>query len=213
MTTEKMTVHRGLSELKIIDDRISKAIKETTFVMANKHSNSKINGVSIDETNDIIKANYDKINSLINRKNAIKRAVVLSNAKTEVVVNGKTYTIAEAIDMKNNGIVSKENLYSYIKNQYTQIKATLLRENGKELSDRAESYVTGLYGGKDTKTDPKIIEQMKADFITTNSFDIIDPIGVEKVLNDLEEEISNFKAEIDAVLSESNAITQITIEY
>ena len=29
----------------------------------------------------------------------------------------------------------------------------------------------------------------------------------------VEEEISNFKAEIDATLSESNAITQITIEY
>jgi len=213
MTTETMTIHRGLSELKIIDERINKSIRETTFVTTNKHSNSKIDGYSIEEVKDIMKSNYDRVNSLIARKNAIKRAVVLSNAKTEVTINGKQYTIAEAIDMKNHGITSKENLYTTIKNQHTIVKGTLLKQNGQELSDRAESYVTGLYGGKDTKTDPKIIEQMKADFITTNSFDLIDPIGVQKVLVALEEEISNFKAEIDATLSESNAITQITIEY
>ena len=213
MTTETMTIHRGLSELKIIDERISKATREATFVTTNKHSNSKIDGYTIEEAKDIIKANYDRVNSLIARKNAIKRAVVLSNAKTEVTINGKVYTIAEAIDMKNHGMTSKESLYNVIKSQYNQVKSTLLKQNGQELSDRAEAYVTGLYGGKDTKTDPKVIEQMKADFITTNSFDLIDPIGVEKVLVALEEEISNFKAEIDATLSESNAITQITIEY
>ena len=213
MTTETMTIHRGLAELKIIDERINKAIRETAFVTVNKHSNAKIDGLAIDEAKEIIKSNYDRINSLINRKNAIKRSVVLSNARTEVTINGVVYTIAEAIDMKNHGIESKSTLKTTLETQNKNAKGLLLRENGQGLSDRAEAYVTGLYGGKDTKSDPKVIDQMKKDFIESNSYDLIDPIGIEKVLIALDEEISTFRAEVDATLSESNAITQITIEY
>ena len=49
MTTEKMTVHKALAELKLLDDRIEKAIKEGVYCVANKHSNDKIGGVPIDE--------------------------------------------------------------------------------------------------------------------------------------------------------------------
>ena len=40
-TMEKMTVHKALAELKTMDDRISKAISSTTFVLATKHSAEK----------------------------------------------------------------------------------------------------------------------------------------------------------------------------
>ena len=49
MTTEKMTVHKALAELKIVDDRIVSAINSGTYCIANKHSNDKIKGVSLDE--------------------------------------------------------------------------------------------------------------------------------------------------------------------
>lgn len=45
MTTEKMTVHKALTELKLLDDRIAKAIAEGIYCVANKHSNDKIGGV------------------------------------------------------------------------------------------------------------------------------------------------------------------------
>ena len=44
MTTEKMTVHKALAELKVIGDRITNAISTGVFCRANKHSNEKING-------------------------------------------------------------------------------------------------------------------------------------------------------------------------
>ena len=47
MTTEKMTIHKALAELKTMDDRISKAIRNATYVMAVKHSAEKINGVKV----------------------------------------------------------------------------------------------------------------------------------------------------------------------
>ena len=46
MTNEKMTVHKALVELKTIDARIEKTIRDASFVIANKHSNQKISGES-----------------------------------------------------------------------------------------------------------------------------------------------------------------------
>lgn len=49
MTTEKMTIHKALAELKIVDDRIISAINGGTYCVANKHSNEKIKGVPVKE--------------------------------------------------------------------------------------------------------------------------------------------------------------------
>lgn len=77
MTNEKMTIHQALCELKILDKRIPTLIKDARFVVENKHSNTKINGVSIEEAKNDFKASYDKITDLIKRRKAIKRAVTL----------------------------------------------------------------------------------------------------------------------------------------
>ena len=104
MTTEKMTIHKALCELKTLDARITKCIGETEYVFANKHSNDKVNGMTVAAYCDEIKSGYQRVTDLIKRRDAIKRAVVLSNAVTKVTVGGKEYTVAEAIEMKNHGI-------------------------------------------------------------------------------------------------------------
>jgi hypothetical protein len=48
-----------------------------------------------------------------------------------------------------------------------------------------------------------------APFLEANRFSLIDPIKVESEIAKLEKEVGDFEAELDAVLSEVNAITQI----
>lgn len=60
MTTETMTVHEALSELKMLNKRIPKEENLATFVQINKHSNSKIAGMVISEYEAGIKAEYQK---------------------------------------------------------------------------------------------------------------------------------------------------------
>lgn len=213
MNKEKMTVHKALAELKIIDDRITNAINEGVFCITNKHSNNKIKGVSIEEYKQTIQGNYDKVADLIKRRNAIKRAVVLSNAVTKVNINNIEYTVAEAIDMKNHGIEFDDMLHSELKNQYQEAQSVILHYNGDDLEKRAEAYVIGIYGSKEGKTNTDDFERTKKDFITANSYELIDPIKILDKINFLEESISSFRAEVDAVLSVSNAITEIEIEY
>ena len=89
MTQEKMTIHRALSELKTMDDRITKAIDDMTYVVAVKHSAEKIYGITVADFKESIKSGYQKVQSLMARRDAMKRAVVLSNATTKVTVAGK----------------------------------------------------------------------------------------------------------------------------
>lgn len=213
MTAEKMTVHKALAELKLLDSRITKAITDGVYCVANKHSNDKINGVTVDEYTKILQGGYDKATDLINRRKAIKKAVVLSNAVTKVEVAGTEYTVAEAIEMKNHGIDFDTMLMAAMQKHYNAAQIQIKQENGKELEERADKYVTAIYGQKEGKTNTADIEKVKADFLAANQYELVDPLHVLDKIEDLEKNINDFTAVVDSALSVSNALTEITIEY
>lgn len=217
MSKEQMTIHKALSELKIIDDRITKAIYAGTYVLANKHSNNKIHGMTVDEFKNDMKADFQKVSDLIARRNAIKKAVVASNAVTKVKIGGKEMTVATAIESKNHGMELKEVFKSYLERQYTAAKQELDKNSGDLLEKRAENYVLSVIQAqpKDSKmtVDSDVMKNLRAQYIKDNAYDIIDPIDVKKVIEDLDNEISSFMTEVDAALSCSNALTVIEVEY
>lgn len=213
MSVEKMNVHQALAELKTLDKRIEKAIQTPEWVVTNKHSNSKINGVAIKEWTDDIKSKYQKAMDLIARRDAIKRAVVNSNAVTKVLIVGVEYTVAEAIDKKNHGTVFQSMLARRLAHDHSQAKMIADRENGSRLEDRADVYVKSLIGNTDTKGMTEEIKKRREDFIEAQTTDIIDPIGALKEIERLEDAVTAFLTEVDAALSVSNATTEITVEY
>lgn len=217
MTNEKMTVHKALAELKIIDDRINNAIVGGTYVIANKHSNTKIHGMTIDDFKTSMKADFQKVSDLIARRNAIKRAVVASNAVTKVKVGDTEYTVATAIEMKNHGMEFKNTFKNYIARQYINAKNKLDKNSGDPLEKRAENYVLSVIQAqpKDSKmaVDSEAMKNLRAQYIKDNTYDIIDPIGVKDVVEKLDNEITGFITEVDAALSVSNALTVLDIEY
>lgn len=213
MTTETMTIHKALAELKILESRIMKTVGDGTYCVANKHSNEKINGVSIEDYKKVMQGAYDKAVDLITRYKAIKKAVTLSNAKTVVKIGEEEYTVAEAIWMKNHGVEFDELLLNELREQYNKAQAKILKQNGNDLEQRAEQYVVGIYGSKEGKTNTDDFEKTKQDFITSQTFELVDPIGILEKIEVLEEKISTFKAEVDAALSTSNALTVIEVNY
>lgn len=213
MTTEKMTVHKALSELKLLDSRIEKAIVEGIYCVANKHSNDKINGIVLYEYTKIMQGRYDKATDLINRRKAIKKVVVLSNAVTKVEVAGTEYTVAEAIEMKNHGVEFDKLLMAAMQKHYKNAQMQIKQENGKDLEERADQYVTAIYGQKEGKTNTGDIEKVKSDFLAANQYELVDPLHVLDKIEELEKNINDFMAEVDSALSVSNALTEITIEY
>ncbi len=213
MTTETMTIHKGLAELKILDGRIKKEIQNGSYCAANKHSNEKINGITIEDFRKTVQGTYDKVTDLINRRKAIKKAIVLSNAKTTVKIADTEYTVAEAIEMKNHGIEFETMLINVMDMQYKQALAEVNRQNGNNLEERADQYVTAIYGQKEGKTNSADIDKVRKDFLEANSYEIVDPINVPEKVEELRQKIDAFMADVDSALSVSNALTEITIEY
>ena len=210
---ETMTVHKALAELKTLDSRIQKEISRVEFFVVNKHSNTKINGIPVAEYANNAKDNYKSICTLINRRNAIKRAVTRSNATATVVINGTEYTVAEAIDMKSVGMGHMKQLLDVINSQYTAAKRMADRKNGDELDRRADEYVKSLYENADMKNMSEEVRKVRETFVESQTMDIIDPIGAENVMKILQDEIDAFTSEVDSALSVSNALTTIEVEY
>ena len=217
MTREQMTVHKALAELKTMDDRISKAIRECVYVLSVKHSAEKINGMPVAEFKSKMKSGYQKVNDLIARRDAMKRAVVLSNATTKIKVGNAEYTVAEAIEMKNHGVEFKKSLLHNMSYAYTNAQNEFNRNSGEALEKRAEQYVLSVIQAqpKDAKmaVDSDAMKSVRQTYIDNNSYDMLDPLGVAQVMETLDAEINEFEAEVDAALSCSNALTVIEFEY
>lgn len=203
---EKMTIHRALTELKTLDDRIHAAIDGGIYITANKRSNLKINGKTIEQHRSMIQGSYDKVKGLIERRNTIKAAIVESNAKTFVTVAGVKMTVAQAIERKTS-IQYDEIFLEKLKASYYTAVSRLNREN-EELPHKLETYLQSVIGNKDQAKKEDVDYHTKS-FIERNEFELIDPMDLKEKIDKLETEIHNFKAEVDAVLSESNAITFI----
>ena len=217
MNKESMTVHRALAELKTMDARIETAINAPTYVMAVKLSAEKINGMTIKELQENIKSGYQKAMDLMKRRDAMKRAVALSNAMTKVKIGNKEYTVAEAIDAKNNSIEYKKALRNRMNYQYNAARTELDRNSGEAIEKRAEQYVLSVISAqpKDAKmaVDSDAMKALRKSYIDNNAYDLLDPLGVVKVTESLMDEINEFETELDAALSVSNAVTVIEFEY
>lgn len=212
MIHEKMTVHKALAELKVLDDRIETAITGSVFVKANRHNNAKIFGQTIDEFKAQTKNDCQSAMALINRRNALKRAVVLSNATTKVEIGGVEYTVAEAIEMNNHGMENLINFRDFLKDQYSTVKRFVESENGDKLVRACETYLTTMYGSKDKVNNPEI-EAAQRTYMEQTSYDIVTGFDIQKVIDELTNKIDSFKSDVDSALSVSNALTVIEFEY
>lgn len=217
MGAEKMTIHKALAELKTMDDRINKAIRSTSYVLAVKHSAEKINGVKVSNFKEQMRSGYQKVTDLIKRRDAMKRAVVLSNATTKVKIGDNEYTAAEAIEMKNHGMEFRSALLRQMNSDYIAAQNDLARNGGEALEKKSEQYVLAVIAAqpKDSKmsADSDVMKGLRQTYIENNTYDLVDPLDITKVMEALDAEINEFNAEVDAALSVSNALTVIEFEY
>lgn len=206
---KKLSIHRALTELKMLNHRIEAATNEVSAVLANRKSNSKINGVEIQEYEKQMQSSYDKVVSLIDYRNRIKSLVVESNAKTKVTVGKEEMTVAEAIERKQS-IQFEKKLLEVMQQQYRSAINMVAKENDA-LPAKLETYLINILGNKD-KQSPEEVKLHTETFMKRNEYELIDPMNVKKKIEALNSRIEEFESEVDAVLSESNATTFIEVQ-
>lgn len=208
----KISITEALNELKLYDSKITKAIINAKLVSAAKKSTDKIGVVKKDEFAERAKASYRSVTDLIANRNALKSAIVKSNAVTEVIINEKTMTVAEAIERKNS-IDYDETLLSEMKRQYASATDTVNKEN-KKVDNKVDELLSTLIGkDSDKKISKEDQEAIEKPYREKNEFEFIDPIGIYDKIVELESDIDGFKSEVDTKLVLSNATTFIEIDF
>lgn len=207
-----ISITEALNELKLYDSKITKAITNASFVGGAKKSSDKIGVVSKDIFNERAKATYQSSIDLIANRNSLKSAIVKSNAITEVQVADKVMTVAEAIERKNS-IEYEETLLSEMKRQYANASELVNKEN-KKVDNKVDELLATLIGkDSDKKISKEDQEAIEKPYRDKNEFELIDPIEIYNKIVKLEEEIDNFKSQVDTQLVISNAITKIEIDF
>ena len=207
----QMSITQGLAELKLLDKRISKSLGwGCDLEWAQLRTKAK----KVDEADlkKTVQSEYQSYMDLVKRRDLIKRAIVLSNAQTQITIgtgpNKWSGTVAEAIEHKSS-LKYKKTLLGYME------KNIIVVDN--EYNDAMEALEKRLDGlltselGKDVKTNPETITALRNSFMETNKVEIVDPMNVKKMAKELEEEIDTFESNVDWTLSEANGKTLITV--
>ena len=205
-----MTIHRALAELKLIDSKIEKAIsviEPTGIMQVNKLVN---NFYKKEDFENDAKSKFQSVIDLIERKNKIKSAIVTANGVTEVNISGIKMTIADAINFKSI-IVFKKNLIETLIKKHNAIKSKFIIENEKieKIALENAKIMIGKEGDNKIKLTDEDVKNIIEPFVKRNEFHLVDPLKVEQLTEKLQKEVSDFEVEVDAVLSEVNAITII----
>lgn len=206
-----MTIHRALSELKTIDDRIQKAVDSIRPVGLYQKDKKVAMLYNLDEFEKNAKADYQSITDLIARKAKLKNLIVASNAATKVTVNGAEMTVADAIVQKAY-VQNKKGLIEALSSVYRAHLAKMNSENEKVQSSAQKLLETTLGTADAVKNATKeTIDNIQTPYLERNTVLMADPLKIESVIKSLIAEVNGFETEVDAVLSESNSITFIEI--
>lgn len=202
---EELTITRALAELKLLDKRITKKIESSNFISWKSRKNNNFNSDAF-TANSI--ADYQSILDLVNRRNRIKSAMILSNANTKVMLGENEITVAEVIERKQN-VQYWKSLYEKLRMNRESITSMVERNNQQMETELHRILELNFGKTSSTKTNSDDIENISKAYRESNKSEIVDPINIDQKMKDLEKLVDEYEREANFVLSESNATTKI----
>lgn len=208
----KITVTEGLNELKLYDSKIEKAINNLKLIGAKKKSVDKVGVVNVEKFVADAKAAHQSIMDLIRNRNALKAAIVKSNAITYLEIGDQKMTVAEAIERKNSIQYEKELLLA-MKAQYGSATVTVNKENAK-VDNKVDELIQTLVGRDTTKKlDKDEQAAVEVPYRAKNEWELVDPLNLLDLMTKLETDIDTFESQVDGKLSLCNATTLIELDF
>jgi len=204
-----MTVTDALAELTLLEKRIDSArsqLDENTLIAVVEVGKVPTGYRTRDEHATKARAALQRIDALIARRRAIKRAIVLSNASVMVAVAGQEMTVAEAIEMKNfitysQSIVdTMQEAYASTRQEYETARARV-----KERLDKLAMEVLGKNASADK------YQSLADSFLEREGVELLDPTNIAEQIENRQAFVEQFESTVDRVLSISNARTNIEV--
>lgn len=206
---QKMTIHRALAELKLLDAKIEKGIKDIYPIGIIKKGGKVDGWFDEAEFKKSAQSSYASVNDLIQRKAAVKSAIVKANCETKVKIGDNEMTIADAIAFKKV-VEHKKQLMDVLKSKHTGVVG-VLNKNNEAVNKNCEALLSHVMGKDNVKATDGDIDAISKPYLENNLFTLVDPLEILKRVEAMEKEIGEFDTNIDAALSEINAVTFIEV--
>lgn len=205
----QITVTKALTELKKLDKQIAKLTQQGQFVLT--ATRGRVAGFTdVADAVSTVKSNYDKIVALQKRRANIKAKLTASNAATKLSVAGQEMTVAEAIERKTS-IQQDIDLLSVLKKQFNTAVTAQIRHE-QSVQNEIDRKVEQVFGNaKKIDANDGTYKAIREQVEQANKFELVDPLSLAKVIEKMEEDIDDFRANVDVELSVSNATTKIDI--
>ena len=216
-------MHRALTLKKTTAERIEKEINSAVFIAVRQGKKGTINGVPVEKVEQDIKSAYQRIQQLISNYATLKSAI-LRNAGVQdpatikkVTVAGKQYTMAELIsasdeiygNRKHSNAFYSRLLYC-MKNAYADVLSKVEKQH-ERVEANIRDYLAKAAASDKGMTSEEIKRRSDM-FHEDGDFVIVDPLGLKDIIDKLDSEIKEFRADADATISEQNALNTIDID-
>ncbi len=210
---ETLSITRALVEIKTLDKRITKTAENLQPVAVCIGGGESVTAVTGSESKEEfakgVLASYQSLTALIDRRRKIKSAVVQSNAVTTISVAGENMTVAEAIERKNS-IAMEKMIRDNLGQKYAE-KIEQIERHNDAIQSQLFKLLEATYSKPEMEISKEDYDRVAVPFRENNGAELIDPLKIKNKLQELEEKIAIFEAEVDIALTESNARTDITI--
>lgn len=210
MGIRRMSIQEGLNELKNLDARIERALSIHNPYGAIVVGQRPVNGFESNEKYiEGTKSIFNSAKSLIKRRAQIKNAIIKKNAEVVVSIGDKKMTLAEAINQKTY-ITADKRLLAGMINQYTQLMRQMDQFEAS-YRQKLDLHVEQIVG-KEQKDKMKANEEIIKFFKQENEPKFIDPIGLKESIEKMSQEIEEFEAKVDFVLTRANITNDIEFD-
>jgi len=207
--TNKITITQALNELKLYDKKIEKATKANFVSFGQIGDKQKVGTKDKEEFKKDSQAALQSVLDLIENRNKMKSAIVKSNAETEVTIDDKTMTVAEAIERKTS-IEYDEDLLLIIQQQ-NECAQKQVNAYNSNVDDEIRSL-----SDNNKKDDTKVLSKEELDVLIgikeKGKKEIVSGFDADKEIAAMYDATQGFLANVDTALTLSNATTFIDVE-
>lgn len=213
----KMTLHRALAQRKTTKARITKEISTGTFIETTVGTSGKVKGTSVADVERNIRGSYDRILALI--ANLYELSTAISRANNGIA-NDTTNLHTVDFDGKPatlSSILAAQEALRYRKQLVEKLKSQLgdaqyqVTNSEMEVAERCDQFLAAMGGGDKKKLSAEEIDTYSKNFHANNDRKLVDPLGLEKLIEELGEKNEALDVECDSKISEINALTQINV--
>jgi len=206
---EKVKLINSKINLQSMNSNISSELKSEWLVKF-ANSDKLITQFTLNDVTAKIQSCYDSRIKLLDNLAILKCAIANANSKTIVCINGRNYTITEAITKKNMLTVMRRS-YTSILNIVNRALYDIDTHNMKVLNpDNEADYLNKIVGNMQKNVGAEY-ETLKDLYRKNNEWALYDPLNLAKVIPEKLEELDAFEQEVNFKLNQANVQTLIEV--